>query len=298
VPRAALYVTVPAGLDWWRGEPGGAAWLERLPRLVGECAELWSLRLGDPFHCAHVSYVAPALLPAGTPVVLKINFPEPESEHEADALAHWNGEGAVCLVEHDPERRALLVERCEPGTRLWELGDEEEATGIAAGLLRRLWRPVERGHGLRLLADEAARWAEELPRRREGLEPPYERRLLDEAVAFLREAGSNQGSQVVCHQDFHGGNLLRADREPWLAIDPKPLVGEREFDTASLLRDRRWELRNDPGAAARVRRRLDRLSADLGLDRDRMRGWGIAHALAWGSGEDDMVACARWLAAA
>jgi streptomycin 6-kinase len=207
----------------------------------------------------------------------------------------------ACLLRRSgpaPRRRALLVERCEPGTRLWELGDEEEATGIAAGLLRRLWRPVERGHGLRLLADEAARWAEELPRRCEGLEPPYERRLLDEAVAFLREAGSNQGSQVVCHQDFHGGNLLRADREPWLAIDPKPLVGEREFDTASLLRDRRWELRNDPGAAARVRRRLDRLSADLGLDRDRMRGWGIAHALAWGSGEDDMVACARWLAAA
>ena len=125
--------------------------------------------------------------------------------------------------------------------------------------------------------------------------------MLGEAVAFLREAGPAQGEQVVLHQDLHGGNVLQAQREPWLAIDPKPLVGEREFDTASFLRDRRWELRNDADAGARVRRRLDLLAAELGLDRDRMRGWGVAHALAWGmSGKPvqdrPMAARARWLA--
>ncbi|MGH3059485.1 MAG: aminoglycoside phosphotransferase family protein [Gaiellaceae bacterium] len=93
------------------------------------------------------------------------------------------------------------------------------------------------------------------------------------------------------------GNVLQAAREPWLAIDPKPLVGEREFDTASLLRDRRPELLGDPGAAARVRRRLDQLAAELDLDRERMRGWGLAHALAW-NGNQAMIACARLLAAA
>ena len=102
---------------------------------------------------------------------------------------------------------------------------------------------------------------------------------------------------MVAHQDFHSGNVLRATREPWLAIDPKPVVGEREFDTASLLRDRRWELRADPDPETRIRRRLDQLAADLDLDRERMRGWGIAHALAW-EPDEDMVACARWLAAA
>jgi streptomycin 6-kinase len=94
--------------------------------------------------------------------------------------------------------------------------------------------------------------------------------------------------------------VLRARREPWLAIDPKPLVGEREFDAASLLRDRRQQLVKDPRPQRRVRRRLDQLAADLDLDRERMRGWGIAHALAWGVSGDgkveaDMVACARWL---
>lgn len=123
--------------------------------------------------------------------------------------------------------------------------------------------------------------------------------LLDQAVDFLRQAGPTQRELVVVHQDFHGGNVLRAEREPWLAIDPKPLVGEREFDTASLLRDRRRELASDPNPGRTVRRRLDQLATELDLDRERMRGWGIAHALAWGLVEvvlDEMVACARWLA--
>jgi len=289
-------VRVPSALEWWRGEPGGAAWLERLPRLVAECAELWSLRLGQAFE-AHISFVAPAGLADGRRAVLKINFPEPEGEREPDALLHWNGEGAVRLLAHEPVRRALLVERCEPGIQLWQVADEEEANRAAAAVLRRLWRPAPEGHGFRLLADEAARWVEELPARWERLGRPFERPLLEEAVGFLREAGPSQGEAVVLHQDLHGGNVLRATREPWLAIDPKPLVGEREFDTASLLRDRRPELVDDPDAAARVRRHLDGLAAELDLDRERMRGWGVAHALAW-NGDEGMIACARWLAAA
>jgi len=289
-------VKVPSALEWWLGEPGGAAWLERLPRLVAECVELWSLRLGEPFE-AHISFVAPADLPDGRRAVLKVNFPEPEGEREPDALLHWDGEGAVRLLAHDPGRRALLVERCEPGTQLWHVADEEEANRAAAAVLRRLWRPPPERHGFRLLAVQAAGWAEELPARWERLGRPFERALLEETAAFLREAGPSQGEPVVLHQDLHGGNVLRAAREPWLAIDPKPLVGEREFDTASLLRDRRPELVNDPGAAARVRGRLDQLAADLDLDRERMRGWGVAHALAW-NGDEGMIASARLLVSA
>jgi streptomycin 6-kinase len=254
-----------------------------------------------PFEDAHISFVIPGTLPDGSGAVVKLNFPEPESEHEADALAFWNGSGAVRLLAHDPERRALLVERCDPGTLLWSVDDEEEANRIAAGLLRRLWQPPPPGHTFRLLADEALRWAEELPRDWEERAQPFERRLLDEAVAACRELGSEQGEAVVLHQDFHGGNVLRDLERGWLAIDPKPLVGEREFDAASLLRDRRWELQGQR-AEKRVRGRLDLLVAELGLDRERMRRWGIAHALAWGVSkeklEDDMIACARWLVAA
>lgn len=291
-------MNVPPALDWWRNELGGTAWLARLPRLVEECAERWSLRVGEPYSGGNVAWVAPAELPDGMPAVLKVNFPERESEREGDALAFWAGEGAVRLLAEDESRRALLLERCEPGTQLWAEPDGEEALQVAAGVLRTLWRPPPPDHRFRLLADLASAWAEELPHAWERNGRPYEPALLEEAVGFLREAGPSQGERVVAHQDFHSGNVLRAAREPWLAIDPKPVVGEREFDTASLLRDRRWELRADPDPETRIRRRLDQLAAELDLDRERMRGWGIAHALAWGPPDEDMVACARWLAAA
>ena len=114
-----------------------------------------------------------------------------------------------------------------------------------------------------------------------------DRALVDEAVSFLREAGPTQRESVLMHQDFHGGNVLLSDRG-WLAIDAKPLVGEREFDVASLIRDRR------PTTKAAMERRLDYLVDRLDLDRERTRGWAIAHALAW-NGDSEMVECARLL---
>jgi streptomycin 6-kinase len=205
---------IPRGLEWWREEPDCAAWLERLPQLVAECAEQWSLTLDAPFEPAHISLVVPAQLSDGGEVVLKINFPEPESEHEADALAHWGGAGAALLVASDPERGALVEERCRPGTELWDVADEKEANRVAGDLLRRLWRPLGSGHPFRPLELEAARWVEELPGRWEGFGRPFERPLLDEAVSFLAAAGPKQGEQVVLHEDFHGATCCAPSGSP------------------------------------------------------------------------------------
>jgi streptomycin 6-kinase len=292
---------VPDGLAWWRAEPGGAAWLERLPRLVEECAAAWGLHVRAPFP-ATVSYVAPAVLRDGTQAVLKVNFPEPESEHEADALAAWGGRGAVRLLAHDAGRRALLVERCLPGTQLWAVADEEQANRAAAGVLRALWRPRPEVAGLRTLAGEARRWAAELPVRWERHGGPVDRAVVDDAVRWIGELleSADRDGEALLHQDLHGGNVLRAEREPYvLAIDPKPLAGERAFDLASLLRDRRPELAVDPHPVARMRRRLDQLAAELDADRERMRRWAVIHALAWGMDAEhafpDILACAGWL---
>jgi streptomycin 6-kinase len=260
--------------------PGGPEWLVELPRLIDECVEQWSLELGEAVDAAH-SFVAPA-----GDAFLKLNPPEDESEHEAEALARWNGRGAARLLARDDGRRALLVERLRPGTQLWEVPDKQ-ATAIAAGVLEQLWIPA--GEPFRSLEDAAAEWVELLPREWEALGRPYDRRLLDEALDFLREAGPTQQESVLMHQDFHGGNVLLSERG-WLAIDAKPLVGEREFDVASLIRDRR------PTTRRAVLRRLDYLVDRLGLDRERARGWGLAHALAW-NGSAEMVDAARFLSA-
>ncbi len=216
-------------------------------------------------------------VPAGA-VFLKLNFPDEESEHEAEALDRWNGVGAARLLARDDERRALLIERLRPGKQLWELPDED-ATRIAAGVLEQLWIPS--AEPFRRLEDLAADWVEELPRRQ------LDRKVVDRAVSFIRDAGPTQRESVLLHQDLHGGNVLESSRG-WLAIDAKPLVGEREFDVASLIRDRR------PTTNAVMERRLDYLVDRLDLDRERTRGWAIAHALAW-NGSPEMIDCARRL---
>jgi streptomycin 6-kinase len=278
------------GLRWAENTAEGRAWLERLPQLKEECAAQWKLEVGPPFRYAYASLAAPALLPDGGEAVLKICFPHRESEHEGDALRVWDGDGAVRLLREDRERRALLLERCRPGTSLGEM-DLDAALDVFVDLLPRLWVPVV--EPFRPLADEAAWWAETLKASWEQAGRPFERRVLDAARRALVELPPSQGEQVLLHQDLHAGNVLRAERESWLVIDPKPLIGEREFGLAPIVRS--VELGHSERA---VRTRLDRLCADLGLDRERARGWALAQTVAWAFDTEYLpthAATARWL---
>lgn len=265
---------LPPTLEWWAAQPEGAEWVARLPELVAECAARWRLTLGEPYE-SYVGLVLRAERADGTPAVLKLSFVEPESEHEGDALAFWPDDAVARVLEHDRDRGALLLERCVPGTQLWKL-PEDDAMPIAAGVLERLWSAGDPGPPFRRLADEAPAWSERLAQR------PLEPTLLEEALAALRELPSTQREPVLCSEDFHGGNVL-LDARGWLAIDPKPIVAEREFGVVSLVRDRR------PVPAGVVSGRLDFLAAVLGLDRERMRRWSLAHALWWGFAGDDVL---------
>jgi streptomycin 6-kinase len=253
--------------------------------------EVWSLRLSRPYDNSYVSLVLPATRADGTGAVLKVQFPDRESAHEAAALACWDGEGAVRLLEHDADRSALLIERCEPGTHLREL-EPDNALGVMIGLLPRRWKPVPASIGL--LADEAAHWLEELPPTYERAGEPFKRTLLDAALDALKSLSVSQGEQVLIHQDLHGDNILRAEREPWLAIDPKPLAGEREFGLAPIIRS--YEFGH---GREQVIGRLDRLCRELNLDRERAQGWALGQTLAWAFAGDEAlprhVKTARWL---
>jgi streptomycin 6-kinase len=258
-----VQISEALGEEW----PHEREWLERLPRLAAECAAQWDLDLEEPFDTPRALVV-----PAG-PAVLKLNAPSHfEADHEADALACWAGQGAVRLLARDDERRALLLERCVPGRLLAEDGADE--VSIMAGLLERLPGAAPTAHPFRLAADEAERWMEEVPRRWEDGGRPFERSLLEAAIEVFGSV--DRGASRLVNQDLHAWNVLRSEREPWLVIDPKPLVGERALDGVGPLRNAGFT-----GDAAVVGRWLDAL-ADLGMDRERLRGWGLAHALAWG----------------
>jgi streptomycin 6-kinase len=216
-----------------------------------------------------------------------------ECVHEAEALRVWNGMGAVRLLAHDLARHALLLERCVPGTHL-AAAIGVDPIAVVLDLFPRLWRPA--GSPFKSLAEEAKDWAANLLGDWNATGRRCERRLIDAATQFLDDLPRTQGEQVLVHQDLHGDNILAGDREPWLAIDPKPLAAEREFSLAPIIRS--FEFGH---SVAQVIYRLDRLSAELQLDRDRVRQWTIAQSVAWGFDStyaDRHFETARWLLAA
>jgi streptomycin 6-kinase len=225
----------------------------RLASVAAAVAREWGLALGPAFDGARFSYVAPV----GDDAVLKVRPPDDdESLEEADALELWAGDGAVRLLRHDRDRHALLVERASPGSDLAGLR-EDEATAIAIEVAQRLWRPAS--EPFRWIGDHVPAWLDEAEVDGGALVP----------LARTLYASLDVGRATLVHGDLHHHNvLLHGDRH--LAIDPKPMLGEPEFDVYPFLRNpigRRMDL-------AVVERRIAAF-ANAGLDEGRMRAWTV-----------------------
>jgi streptomycin 6-kinase len=262
----------------WQWEPA-----RRLDRLAHEVALDWELLLGPRYEWARYSFAAPA----GDNAVLKVTPPEDDdADLEGDALAFWNGRGAVRVLRHDRVRRALLIERCVPGHDASTI-DDHEAIRVALGTGRELWRPIENGP-FRRAGDQMTRWLRELAARSEH---PYV------ALATERFASMTLRHDVLVHGDFHHHNLLRHTGR-WLAIDPKPLIAEPEFDVVTLL----WNPWHLVPTREITERRIRQL-VSAGLDERRIRDWAIVRGtqlgLPLGPGEDDstvrQLSVVRWL---
>ena len=258
----------------WMGSEG-EAWIDALPGLVGRLAREWRLEPGAPFTGGSVSLVLAASQEDGTPAVLKIPFPDDESRTEADALKHYGGAGAVRLYAYDPETGAMLLERVAPGTPLAGHPDPHQAVAIACRVLRRLWHPPAPSHRFPLVRDVALDWADRIPASHRQHGSPFPARLVDRAAALARELAEDAGTPVVVNRDAHLGNILAAEREPWLLIDPKPLVGDRAFDAGYLMLDRLDDAPT-PGHAGEL---VQRVAEGLAAEPERVRGWALVRAV-------------------
>jgi streptomycin 6-kinase len=230
------------------------------------------LRVEGPFPNLSYNWVVPALREDGAPAVLKLSFPgDEEFETEAAALAAFGGRGVCRLLELDLDRGAMLLERLRPGRPLTAVGDDEEATAVAAGVMKKMWRPAPPDHSFPTVSDWS-RGFERLRRRFDGGTGPMPEKLVGEAEALFGELLLSEGEPLLLHGDLHQENILSAGRRTWLGIDPKGVIGEAAYDTAALLH-------NPVGALDAPDRRLDVLSGELGLDRARVRAWGFAQAV-------------------
>ncbi len=258
------------GDDW-------AAWVDKLPALVDGLLEEWRLTTDGWMMHGFVALVVPVRTTSNRPAVLKVSFPDEESEHEHLALQHWQGAGAVQLLKADPHRRAMLLERLHP-ERLLEVADLE-ACEVVAGLYAQLHVPAM--PQLRLLTEYVDRWAEEmlaLPRN-----APLPRRMVEQAVALSRDFVSDPASTgTLIHADLHYENVMAADRQPWLAIDPKPMSGDPHYEPAPMLWNRFDELgasRSGQSVRNGVRRRFHTLVDHAGLDENRARDWVVVRMM-------------------
>lgn len=270
-------------------EAEGRAWLAELPTLLQTYADRWELTLGAPFDLSY-NYVCAATRRDGTPVVLKSGVPDTALTCEIEALRHWDGQGAVALLEDDATAGVFLLEQLVPGTTLRGMADsgdagDDAATRHAATVMAALWRPAPTTHTF----PTTQQWANDLGDLRahfDGGSGPFPPVLVDRAEQLFVDLLSSAAEPVLLHGDLHHENILAADRAPWLAIDPKGVVGEPAYEVGALLRNP--DIADWPDLPRRQARRIDILAEMLKIDRARLTGYGLAQAIlsAWWYLED------------
>lgn len=271
-------ITIPAAFGQTirevHGEQG-ALWLQQLPALLTEYAQRWALQLGSPFALSY-NYVLSARRADGSAVVVKAGYPAAELRCEIAALRLYNGDNMVQLLDADSERGVMLLEQLQPGEMLATLTDDEEATLIGATMMRKLWRPAPINHPF----PTVAKWAEGLQRHRArfaGGVGPLPKLLFEAAEANFRDLLAANEPAMLLHGDLHHYNILRAQRQPWLAIDPKGVVGDPAYEVGAFLYNP--DLAQRPNLDRLLQRRMDLLAEQLAFDRERIRGWGVAQAV-------------------
>ncbi|MET8977531.1 aminoglycoside phosphotransferase family protein [Streptomyces sp. NPDC004539] len=254
----------------------GGRWLAELPGIVAELLGRWGCVQDGGVMFGGVGVVVPVVREGRMSAVLKVSFPHPGNVHEPDAFAVWAGRGAVLLYERDDARFGMLLERVEAATLGETEGDEDVIASVAGDLSRRLAVPAP----VRLprLSDRADEWAGQLDVDAEELAHGMAARVLDAARETIRDLGRRQPDTLV-HGDLHARNILRAGREPWLAVDPKGYVGDPGYDGANFLKTRAFSLLAAPDLRAAALRVVDVFGEAAGIERERLRRWAQLHAV-------------------
>jgi streptomycin 6-kinase len=266
-------------------------WLARLPAVIRDLQDRWSLTIGAPFDGDEVScaWVAPVTLADGSAAVLKVGMPHFEAEHEMAGLRFWNGDPTVRLIDADEQVGAMVLERCAPGTHLRVRRQECEQDAVIAALLRRLWRSPIGQHSFRPLSALTAYWTEETLR---SSALWSDAGLVRDGLFLLGELPRTAKESVLLGTDVHAGNVLEAQREPWLVIDPKPFVGDPAFDATQHLLNCTGRLRAEPLGTIR------RFAELLAVDSERVRLWMFARLAAGPRGDwhgNELTEVARML---
>lgn len=264
-------------------------WLERLPAILQQCEQRWQLTLFEPFPDLSYHYVAPARLADGTEVAVKAFSPTNEFKPVVEVLDLFAGRGVLRLLAYDATDEVMVLERLRPGKPLSSLvpRDDEQATAVLADIMRRLWCPAPTTHSFPTVAG----WMEGFTRLRrwyQGGHGPFRPELLEEAEYLAAQLLATSPQAMVLHGDLHHDNILSTE-QGWLAIDPKGLVGDPAYEVSVMLYNPDPGLFQADQPRRLIARRIDQMAEALGMERARIRNWGLVQAVlsVWWGIEDN-----------
>ncbi len=252
----------------------GEQWLNSLPQTIKEIEGDWSLRAEKCYSNLSYNFVAPCACADGSEAVLKIGLPldNPEISGEARFLQMANGNGAVKLLKIDESRRAILLERLTPGKNLKEiyLGDESKAVEAAIKTLREIIKEPPANSAFRQLEDWFDNFFEKAPKTN------FPSEFTNKALEFFKELNFASKQKFLIHGDLHHENILSATREPFLAIDPKGIIGDIGYEVGVFLNNHLWWLASEPDLREKLNDAVRRFSEAFEIEQPDLRKWAYA----------------------
>jgi streptomycin 6-kinase len=250
----------------------GQVWLDNLAKLINDCEKRWNIKvLDEPFELSF-NFVAAAIFADGREAVLKLSVPSQDFLNELEALKRFK-QKMVQLLDYDEEKGIILLERLKPGKMLSTIDDDEVATRIAASVLKELWIPIGEDCSLPTTKNREASLIAIRRENPSGL-GPISAQMLEDAEYFFKKMNETSIQSYLLHGDLHHYNILSKNNS-WMVIDPQGLIGEREYDLIQFLLNKLPE----KDCKEVIKKRIDIFAEELGLNKERILMWGIAHSI-------------------
>jgi streptomycin 6-kinase len=252
----------------------GAAWIDRAEQTIFTLKERFNLTFGEPFSLSY-NFVVPVVLHDGTSAVLKMGYPNKDFSNEFQALQEFSGKAMVKVIDSDKEAGWLLQSHLQPGSPLHSLNDEKAQLKIFASIAKSLWHKPSSSHPFA----DVETWSEGLRRYRSRFnrgDGPLPEKMISKAESLFHRLLSSSQEVYLLHGDLHHENILYSDSYGWSAIDPKGLIGEREYDCIQYTLNH-WKDHEDPYELLKFRTQT--LSSLLSLSYERLIAYGFCHSV-------------------
>lgn len=251
----------------------GKKWFESISSSIKTYEEKWSLHVLPPYTLSY-NYIAPVKRSDGSRAVIKIGYPkDPEFQSEIDMLTVCYGDGMVRLLEVDRTNAVMLMEEVIPGTPLSSLPDDQEATRILTSVMKKIWKPIPNDTHFVTVKEWAQALYDYPGHYQNNPNPPIPFALAYQAIQILDELLKTSAPPVLTHADLHHDNILKSDRDGWIAIDPKGIAAEPCYDTTAMIRNPYNFLHGNPNIDDVLRTRIRILSQELGFNPKRIHLW-------------------------